>query len=159
MKPDCIFLTSSITQVSHTTRPITPETAAMRPAARSSSSSRLISFTGHSDHLLTMGGGDVQCDAAFGWGQRSGSLGMPCGTLGLGSIALALGNAVGLLLSHMSHGFGSRRFCVCFWRIGHEGNGVGVAGSAGPVGRHRGCTPKSLLKKPTISAKMGQLPI
>ena len=49
-----MFLTSSITQVSHTSRPITPETAAIRPAARSTSSSRLISFTGGSAFTFTM---------------------------------------------------------------------------------------------------------
>jgi len=41
-----MFFTSSITQVSQTSRPITPETAATRAAARSTSSNRLISFTG-----------------------------------------------------------------------------------------------------------------
>ncbi len=61
MKPDCMLLKSSITQVSHTSRPITPDTAAMRPAARRTSSSRLISFTGGSAHLLTMGGAAFVC--------------------------------------------------------------------------------------------------
>ncbi len=56
MKPDCMLLKSSITQVSHTTRPITPDTAAIRPAARNTSSSRLISFTGGRAFWLTMGG-------------------------------------------------------------------------------------------------------
>jgi hypothetical protein len=49
-----MFFTSSITQVSHTTRPITPDTAAIRPAARNTSSSRLISFTGGRAFWLTM---------------------------------------------------------------------------------------------------------
>jgi len=46
VKPDCMFLTSSITQVSQTSRPMTPETAAILPEARRSHSQRLISFTG-----------------------------------------------------------------------------------------------------------------
>ena len=45
VKPLCMLFTSSITQVSHTSRAITPETAAKRAAERASSSSRLISFT------------------------------------------------------------------------------------------------------------------
>ena len=56
-----MLLKSSITQVSHTSRPMTPDTAAMRPAARRTSSSRLISFTGGSAHLLTMGGAALLC--------------------------------------------------------------------------------------------------
>ena len=54
MKPDCMFFTSSITQVSHTSSAITPDTAATRPVIRSAISSRLISFTGVSAVALTM---------------------------------------------------------------------------------------------------------
>jgi hypothetical protein len=45
VKPDCMFLTSSITQVIQTRKAITPDTAAKRAAPRSRTSTRLISFT------------------------------------------------------------------------------------------------------------------
>ncbi len=51
-----MLLKSSITQVSHTSSAITPDTAATRPAMRSTSSIRLISFTGGSVQISTMNG-------------------------------------------------------------------------------------------------------
>ena len=51
-----MLLKSSITQVSHTSSAITPDTAATRPAMRNTSSIRLISFTGGSVQISTMNG-------------------------------------------------------------------------------------------------------
>lgn len=65
VKPDCMLLKSSITQVSHTTRAITPDTAATRAPMRSASSIRLISFTGCRTLQLTMGRGLAGCGAAL----------------------------------------------------------------------------------------------
>ena len=46
VKPDCMFRTSSITQVTHTSKAITPETAANRATPRSTTYRGLISFMG-----------------------------------------------------------------------------------------------------------------
>ena len=51
-----MFFTSSITQVSHTSSAITPETAATRAPMRSASSTMLISFIGSQRFGLSMGG-------------------------------------------------------------------------------------------------------
>jgi len=70
VKPDCRFLTSSITQVIQIRNAITPEAAATRPPVRRRSCSGLISFTA--------GGADGSI-MLLGWGsgtarRRAGSL-------------------------------------------------------------------------------------